>query len=143
MDPTSDRRVMEFCLSVPEEHYCADGRRRSLIKDAMAGMLPPKVLEERRRGYQSADVLFHLTREKAEIEAELERLKKVDLAVRCLNLPLLESLVRSWPSLSYGRREHTTHGSQLMGAISMGRFIRRLEEGALFHDRLPVETRPA
>jgi asparagine synthase (glutamine-hydrolysing) len=143
MDPTADRRVIEFCLSVPEEHYCADGRRRSLIKDAMAGMLPPKVLEERRRGYQSADVIFHLTREKAEIEAELKRLKKIDLAVRCLNLPMLESLVQSWPSPPYGRGEHATHGSQLMSAISMGRFIRRLEEGTLFRDQLPVGTRSA
>lgn len=141
MDPTADRRVMEFCLSVPEEHYCANGRGRSLIRDAMREMLPPKVLEERRRGRQSADVVFHLTQEKAEIEAELKRLMKVDLAVRCLNLPMLESLVQSWPSPPYGRGEHMTHGSPLMRAISMGRFIRRLEEGTLFKDQFAEGTR--
>lgn len=135
MDPTADRRVVEFCLSVPEEHYCANGRRRSLIKDAMSGMLPPKVLEERRRGRQSADVLFHLTREKAEIEAELKRLKKVDLAVRCLDLPALESLLHAWPSPPW-EDSHLAYVSQLMRAISVGRFIRRLEEGTLFRDRL-------
>ena len=134
MDPTVDRRVVEFCLSVPEEHYCANGRRRSLIKDAMSGLLPPKVLEERRRGRQSADILFHLTREKAEIEAELKRLKKVDLAVRCLDLPALELLVQAWPSPPY-EEEHMAQVSQLMRAISMGRFIRRLEEGTLFRDQ--------
>jgi asparagine synthase (glutamine-hydrolysing) len=143
MDPTADRRVMEFCLSVPEEHYCANGRRRSLIQDAMSGILPAKVLEERRRGRQSMDAVFHLTREKAEIEAELARLKKIDLAVRCLNLPMLESLVQAWPSPPYGRGEHATHGSELMRAISIGRFIRRIEEGTLFRDQLPVGTRSA
>jgi len=137
MDPTGDRRVVEFCLSVPEEHYCANGRRRSLIKDAMSGILPPKVLEERRRGRQSADILFHLTIEKAELEAELARLKKIDLAVRCLNLPALESVVQAWPSPPF-KEEHMARVSPLMRAISMGRFIRRLEEGTLFSDRLPV-----
>jgi len=135
-DPTSDRRVMEFCLSVPEEHYRTNGRSRSLLKDAMSGRLPPKVLEERRIGRQSADLVFHLTREKAEIVAELQRLKKVDLAVRSLNLSALESLVQSWPSPPYGRAEHARYGTQLMRAISMGRFIRRLEEGTLFRDQL-------
>jgi asparagine synthase (glutamine-hydrolysing) len=143
MDPTGDRRVMEFCLSVPEEHYCTNGRGRSLIRDAMAGILPPKVLEEPRRGRQSADLLFHLTREKAEIAAELKRLKEIDLAVRCLNLPMLESLIQSWPSPPYGSREQATYGSALMRAISIGRFIRRIEEGTLFRDQLPVGTRLA
>jgi asparagine synthase (glutamine-hydrolysing) len=135
MDPTSDRRVVEFCLSVPEEHYCANGRKRSLIRDAMSGMLPAKVLEEPRRGRQAADVVFHLTREKAEIEAELKRLKKVDLAVRCLDLPALESLLQAWPSPPW-EAGHLAHVGQLMRAISMGRFIRRLEEGTLFRDRV-------
>jgi asparagine synthase (glutamine-hydrolysing) len=140
MDPTCDRRVMEFCLSVPEEHYCANGRGRSLIRDAMSGMVPPRVLEERRRGRQSADVLFHLTREKAEIEAELKRLKKIDLAVQCLNLPALESLVQAWPSAPYGSAEHMKYASQLMRPIAMGRFIRRVEEGTLFREQLPEGT---
>ena len=135
-DPASDRRVMEFCLSVPEEHYRAHGRSRSLLKDAMSAKLPSKVLQERRIGRQSADLVFHLTREKAEIAAELQRLKKIDLAVRSLNLPALESLVGSWPSPPYGRVEHMRYGTQLMRAISMGRFIRRIEEGTLFRDQL-------
>jgi asparagine synthase (glutamine-hydrolysing) len=141
MDPTSDRRVMEFCLSVPEERYCADGRRRALIKDAMAGMVPPKVLEERRKGRQSGDLVFHLTREKEEIGAELQRLKKIDLAVRALNLPMMDALVQEWPSPPYGRQEHAIYGTRLMRAISMGRFIRRLEEGTLFKDQFAEGTR--
>jgi asparagine synthase (glutamine-hydrolysing) len=134
-DPTSDRRVMEFCLSVPEEHYLTGGRRRSLIKDAMAGTLPLQVLQERRVGRQSADLLFHLTREKDEIAAELQRLQKSDLAARCLNLPLLRTMVESWPDAPYGHAEHHRYGTQLMRALSMGRFLRRIEEGVLFHDQ--------
>jgi asparagine synthase (glutamine-hydrolysing) len=135
--------VIEFCLSVPEEHYCANGRKRSLIKEAMSGLLPPKVLEERRIGRQSADLVFHLAREKEEIAAELRRLKEVDLAVQCLDLPALDALVHSWPAPPYGPQEHFNYGTRLMRAISMGRFIRRLEEGTLFHDQLPVGTRSA
>ncbi|MEP6714446.1 MAG: asparagine synthase-related protein [Terriglobia bacterium] len=139
-DPTTDRRVMDFCLSVPEEHYRANGRSRSLLRDAMSARLPPKVLNERRIGRQSADLVFHLTRDRAEIAAELQRLKKIDLAVRCLSLPLLESLVESWPAPPYGRADHMRYGTLLMRAVSMGRFIRRLEEGTLFNDPLPLTT---
>ncbi|HEY4086189.1 MAG TPA: asparagine synthase-related protein [Bryobacteraceae bacterium] len=135
MDPTADRRVMEFCLSVPEEHYCANGRGRSLIREAMSGILPPRVLEERRKGRQSADLVFHLAREKGKIMAELQRLKKIDLAVRCLDLPALDELVQAWPAPPYGHREYLKYGTQLMRAISMGRFIRRMEEGTLFRDQ--------
>jgi asparagine synthase (glutamine-hydrolysing) len=134
-DPTSDRRVMEFCLSVPEERYCTDGCKRSLIKDAMARSLPLKVLREQRVGRQSADLLFHLTHEKREIAAELQRLQKSDLAARCLNLPLLQTMVQSWPEPPYGYAEHNRYGTQLMRALSMGRFIRRIEEGVLFQDQ--------
>jgi asparagine synthase (glutamine-hydrolysing) len=134
-DPTSDRRVMDFCLSVPEEQFFAGGRRRSLIKDAMAGSLPPKVLDERRVGRQSADLLVNLGRERAEIGAEVKRLRTSELAARCLNLTMLEGLVENWPEPPHARADYTRYGMQLMRAVSMGRFIRRVEEGSLFAAR--------
>jgi asparagine synthase (glutamine-hydrolysing) len=55
-DPTMDRRVIEFCLSVPEDQYVRDGRERHLIRRALAGIIPDKVLlNETVRGVQAAD----------------------------------------------------------------------------------------
>ena len=55
-DPTADRRVIDFCLSVPERQYVLHAQQRSLVRRSMAGILPDKVrLNETIRGEQSAD----------------------------------------------------------------------------------------
>lgn len=51
-DPTSDARVIRFCLSVPIEQYVKQGTDRSLIRRATSPELPDKVrLNQRVRGY--------------------------------------------------------------------------------------------
>src|SRR5207248_178797 len=129
---------MEFCLSVPEQHFIRDGMPRSLIREAMAGCLPPMVLQETRHGRQSADVLHHLAGEKAAIAAEIDQLGRCDLASRCLNLPGMQELFAQFPTGSYGAEEYDRCGVGFMRALSMGRFLRRAEAGPGFfqHDRL-------
>ena len=41
--PFFDRRVIEFCLGLPEEQKFADGWPRVLLRRAMEGILPGKV----------------------------------------------------------------------------------------------------
>ncbi|MDY7031664.1 MAG: asparagine synthase-related protein [Thermodesulfobacteriota bacterium] len=43
LHPLLDRRIVEFCLAVPPEQFMQNGWRRSLIRHAMEGILPPKV----------------------------------------------------------------------------------------------------
>ncbi|NBV24101.1 MAG: asparagine synthase [Proteobacteria bacterium] len=135
-DPTSDRRVMEFCLSVPEEHFIRDGMPRSLIRDAMADRLPEMVLKETRHGRQSADVLLHLAGEKAAIATEIEQISRCDLASRCLDVPRMRTLFAHLPTGTYGADEYGRYGVGLMRALSMGRFLRRAEEGRLFQQEM-------
>ena len=54
-DPTSDLRMVEYCLSVPTREFIASGIPRSLARRAMADRLPASVTGERRAGYQAAD----------------------------------------------------------------------------------------
>jgi asparagine synthase (glutamine-hydrolysing) len=55
-DPTRDKRVIEFCLSLPSDQYVRDGMERHLIRRSMEGILPDKVrLNVSKRGLQSAD----------------------------------------------------------------------------------------
>jgi len=131
-DPTTDRRVTEFCLSVPEEHFIRDGVPRSLIRDAMTGRLPEAVLRETRHGRQSADILFHLGQDKAAIAEEIERIGRCDLASRCLDVPRMRMLFSQFPTASYGAEDYNRYGVGFMRALSMGRFLRRAEEGRLF-----------
>ena len=60
-DPTMDKRVIEFCLSLPENQYVRNGRNRFLLRRAMDGILPDKVRKnDTVRGRQSADLAQRL-----------------------------------------------------------------------------------
>lgn len=41
--PYFDKRIVEFFLKVPPEHFMAGGRSRGLFRQAMTGVLPPEV----------------------------------------------------------------------------------------------------
>jgi len=69
-DPTMDKRIIEFCLSVPDSVYIKGGKDRLLIRSAMQGLLREEVLWNTRRGLQAADLPFR-------IEAELTEWKNL------------------------------------------------------------------
>lgn len=72
-DPTMDKRVVEFCLSLPEDQYVRGGEERRFIRRAMAGIVPDKVLlNETIRGKQSADWLQRLSPVWQEVIAEIK-----------------------------------------------------------------------
>lgn len=55
-DPTKDKRVIEFCFSIPDEQYVSDGVERVILRRAMNGILPDMVrLNYNRKGVQAAD----------------------------------------------------------------------------------------
>jgi asparagine synthase (glutamine-hydrolysing) len=131
-DPTGDRRVIEYCLSVPVENYCENGVSRSLIRNAMSGRLPEQVRTERRKGLQAADFSTHFEAERTEALAELERMRQVDLIARALDLLAMETMLQLSPSQADAHGGMEGHWPKLLRALSLGRFLRRLEDGTLF-----------
>jgi asparagine synthase (glutamine-hydrolysing) len=131
-DPTGDPRVVEYCLSVPVEYYCEEGVPRSLIRNAMIGRLPERVRTERRKGLQAADFGMHFEAERTEALAELERMRRVDLIAQALDLPAMEAMLQLTPSQADARGGILDHWPKLLRALSLGRFLRRLEDGSLF-----------
>ncbi|AWI06375.1 asparagine synthase-related protein [Clostridium drakei] len=74
-DPTRDKRVIEFCLGIPEEQYVRKGRERYLIRRAMKEILPDKVrLNYDVRGTQNADWVQRLVPIWREIQKETKEL---------------------------------------------------------------------
>ena len=43
LHPLLDKRIIEFCLSLPTAQFVRNGWRRSLIRRAMEGVLPPNI----------------------------------------------------------------------------------------------------
>lgn len=60
-DPTRDKRVIEFCLSLPSELFLKNGYSRYLIRKAMEGLLPDNIrMHIKSKGLQAADWILRL-----------------------------------------------------------------------------------
>ncbi len=104
-DPTGDQRLVQFCLSLPEDQYQRDGESRRLIRRVMTGRLPAEVLGLKKRGLQAADWLERLRSAQNRVEASLHRFEQSDLASRALDLPRLRGLVKRLPNTGGNARD--------------------------------------
>ncbi|ACV64006.1 Asparagine synthase (glutamine-hydrolyzing) [Desulfofarcimen acetoxidans DSM 771] len=74
-DPTMDKRVIEFCLSVPDNQFARGDKSRFLLRRAMEGILPDKVrLNRTVRGKQSADLTQRLQPCWPQLIAEIKKI---------------------------------------------------------------------
>jgi asparagine synthase (glutamine-hydrolysing) len=129
-DPTADRRLIEFCLSVPTDQFFRDGVPRALARALLADRVPPEVLGERRRGLQTIDWHEGLTAARSQVEEEISRLEQTAPAVRALDLARLRRLTENWPSEGWEREEIVEqYRLALLRGISCGHFLRRASGG--------------
>ncbi len=123
-DPTFDRGVIEFCLTVPLEEFLRDGQLRSLSRRAMVGRLPSSTLSRMRRGRQSADWYMNLSAVRGRMAVEVERLQSSPLASRILDLKRMAWLIKNWPSDGLGQVDlRASHHITLTRGFSVGRFL--------------------
>lgn len=82
-DPTRDKRVIEFCFSLPMDQFVKNGEDRRLIRKAMEGMLPDKIrLNKSTKGLQSADWIQRL---EVDWEKTYTRFKKMSNNTKLLS----------------------------------------------------------
>jgi asparagine synthase (glutamine-hydrolysing) len=125
-DPTSDRRLVEFCLNIPTEQFISGGVPRSLARRVLADRLPAAILEETRRGYQAADWHQAATAGRSELANQIERLKDCPPAAAALDLPRLRRLVADWPSDGWeSDRVIAPYRNALLRGLSVGHFLWR------------------
>lgn len=129
-DPTSDVRLVEFCLALPEGQYQRNGTTRWLIRRAMAEQLPPAILNNRGRGLQAADWYERLYNSRGRIKEELARIEQCDLARRALDLPRLWRLVEEMDAGSANAtKQLKNYRGVLEQGLMTGSFIRWAKEG--------------
>lgn len=130
-DPTSDVRLVEFCLALPEAQYQRDGVTRWLLRRAMAQQLPTEVINNRQRGLQAADWYVRLCRGRGRILDALTRIEQCDLAQRALDLPRLRRMVESMDAQASPTRQHMVdYRNTLEQGLMMGSFMRWVEGGS-------------
>lgn len=70
LDPTADSRIVEFILQMPNEIFFSEsGENKQLLRHMMKGLLPDKVLLEKKIGLQSADIIDRIQSDIPEIES--------------------------------------------------------------------------
>lgn len=125
-DPTGDRRLIEYCLSVPLEEFLRDGRRRALARTAFADRLPRALIEEKRKGYQAADWHEGLTAARDQIAEEVGRIAASAPACSALDSHKMERLLRDWPTSGWSRQGNVQkYRLALMRGVSAGHFVRK------------------
>ncbi|PFO73770.1 asparagine synthetase B [Bacillus cereus] len=93
-DPTNDLRIVQFCLSVPEEQYVQNGVDRSLIRRATKNLLPDKVrLNQRVRGVQGADGVYRMAPFWNEFIEEVEELSVDPIISEFLNMEVIKKAI--------------------------------------------------
>jgi asparagine synthase (glutamine-hydrolysing) len=95
--PACDRRLVEFCLGIPEDQYLRDGCDRWLIRRAMKGRLPDAVLYKQKTGVQSADWFPRLTRERGQIAEKVKTLAANADVASIIDLQRMAKLLDDWP----------------------------------------------
>lgn len=121
-DPTSDRRLIEFCLSLPADQLLKDGVERPLFTRAMTGLIAPEVIAGERRGLQAADWYDSYTRSGlqecvASIAADARVAAIVDVEA-------LAALVDTWPKTTIGSPDDVAaFRVPLMRTLSAAYFI--------------------
>lgn len=84
-DPFADRRLVEFSLTVPEQMLARFGDR-GLGRPIAEQLLPAGFVNNRARGYQSADWIARLRRHAPVVRALIERGRELEMAGRLLHL---------------------------------------------------------
>lgn len=93
-DPTNDLRMIQFCLSVPEEQYVQNGLDRSLIRRATKNYLPDKVrLNQRVRGVQGADGVCRMAPSWNQFIEELQQLSMDPIISEFLDIGVIKAAI--------------------------------------------------
>ncbi len=129
-DPTSDRRVLEFCLSLSEDRYLRNGRIKDVFRRAFAGRIPREILDNPQRGTQTADWKQILLKAQPAIQAELARQTRVSACADLIDLDglveladgLIDAKPDDWDSVQ-------RHWLKLARGLSTGLFTRRAAGG--------------
>lgn len=129
-DPFSDRRIFEFCLSLPDEQFLSKGIWRRLARRAFADRLSPEIITNYRRGAQNADWHARLNPNRDVLEAQVERLERSALASRILNVPQIRALSRQWPTDPEVVPDNSVpFRVQLLRVLHVGQFLDWTEGG--------------
>jgi asparagine synthase (glutamine-hydrolysing) len=129
-DPTGDKRIFEYCFSLPIEQYTVGAQSRSLIRRAMQGRLPESTRNRSVRGQQGADWYVTVSEALPSLKRELPVIAQSPLASHYLDLARLRTLIETWPATGHETSSTTDRWNfALTRGVALGYLLRS-------HDRI-------
>ncbi len=127
-DPTSDLRLLEFCLAVPDHQYLRNGQTRWLLKRMMGEILPPEILHAQTKGLQAADWYENATKALPQIRAALDNHRLHGKIGQYLDLETLQADLEQWPDSGWAQEKIIQkYRLKLLRGLSVAEFIRYVE----------------
>ena len=125
-DPTADRRLIEFCMGIPENQYICDGQNRLLIRRAMKDLLPAEVLWSRRKGLQSADIIQRMRADATNVSQMLNRIAHSETAMEHLDIHQMKQVFAEAMANEDPKTSARTRGILLRGMM-IGLFLSQFD----------------
>ncbi|MFA6715641.1 MAG: asparagine synthase-related protein [Victivallaceae bacterium] len=94
VDPTYDKKLLEFCFGIPDDQYRRYGISRFLIRRAFNEKMPKTTIWNQSRGRQSADLSLRVSAESGRAENIIEKLNKSDAAREILDLEKMAAVLK-------------------------------------------------
>lgn len=127
-DPTFDRKLVEFCLAVPDSIYVAGGKDRMLIRKSFDGKMPPEVLWNTMRGRQSADIGHRVVKFSRTGYLMLEQMEQSALCREILDIARMRRILDALHK-EVNPNNNTAAGTILLRGITAGLFLLAFEKG--------------
>jgi asparagine synthase (glutamine-hydrolysing) len=128
-DPTADRRLVEFCLSLPHDMLLKNGRRRPLAKMAMSDRLPTAILDLKVRGAQAADWFEFITPQAT--KNSFDEVRHSSDVRNLLDMRKIDQMIARWPTSGWEQAAIISeYRVDLMHALSAAHFIVACENWA-------------
>jgi asparagine synthase (glutamine-hydrolysing) len=126
LDPTADRRLIEFSLALPPEQLFRDGRSRPLARAALADRVPAAILDLKVRGLQAANWFLHFR--PAEAQEVLEEIEPHPAVRDLLDIGRMKRAVDAWPDRGWNSELHVATYGDLMNALAAGLFLTQFSD---------------
>lgn len=128
-DPTNDRRLAEFCFSLPSEALLEDGVRRPALRRALAGRVPDALLDQVLRGYQMPDWYEQIGG--GEVRDFARAAAAAGLAASMIDLEAMQAAARSWPTAHWEERPIVyLYRMQLLRTLAAAGFVNSVRSGS-------------
>ncbi|WP_326525155.1 asparagine synthase-related protein [Sphingomonas sp.] len=123
-DPTSDRRLVELCLSIPEDQFQHRGLPRAIARTLAHDLLPPIVRDEHRKGRQSSDWAHAIEAALPALAADVVSLRASGRVPGWVDLDRIDRAITGWPGVA--KADHIEWVA-LTRALAAARFVRRFD----------------